>query len=193
MQEQVDNQTNGINQEEPKRNGSAIASLVLSLVSIVLCPILLIQILCLIFGGRGLKSEKKGFAVAGIIISTCTILLGLFISFNYIFTPTPDTRRVDMNLAGNIQKAVSACMVETQDASLGGVSTVDELFEILINGITVNGKFYEPYIIGTASEFEPQNKKYKGWEIIIYKDRLYAKVSPSEVGDSLVFIDNSKQ
>ena len=194
MQEQVNNQTNSKNQNEIAHNGSAIASLVLSLVSIVLSPIFLIQILSLIFGGRGLKTENKGLALAGIIISTCTILLGLFITYNYIFTAPPaDRRKADMVQAGNIQKAVVACMVETQDASLGGVSTVDELFEILVNGIIVDGKFYEPYIIGSVSRFEPQNKVYKGWEVIIYKDRLNAKVSPSKVGDSLVFIENSLQ
>lgn len=191
MQEQINNQVNNLNEGNKKRNGSAIASLVLSLISIILSPFLLIQMLGIFFGNRGLKSEKKGLALAGIIISTCTILLGLFVIFNiYIssITSCGHRGRADTVQASNIKKAVIAYMVETDDASLGGVSTVDELIEMLVNGKTVNGKFYEPYIIGPASKFEPQNKMYKGWEVIVYKDRLYAQVSPSKVGDSLVFV-----
>lgn len=134
----------------------------------------------------------KGLALAGIIISTCTILLGLVVIFNIFSTNTCGYRgRADIVQGHNISKAVIACMVETDDASLGGVSTVDELIEMLISGTTVNGKFYEPYLIGLASDFKPQNKMYKGWKVIVYKDRFNAKVSPSKVGDSIVFIDHS--
>lgn len=59
MQAQINNQVNNINEGNIKHNGSAIMSLVLSLVSIVICPIFLAQILGIVFGVRGLKSDER--------------------------------------------------------------------------------------------------------------------------------------
>lgn len=62
-------------QEKPKKKGDglAIASLVLSICSFVSCG--LTSLLGLIFGLCGLRSNKKGFAIAGTIISAVFIII----------------------------------------------------------------------------------------------------------------------
>lgn len=58
-----------------KRNGFAIASFVISLAGLLVCFLIIPQILGIVFGLLGLKSEKKGLAIAGIAISTITFVL----------------------------------------------------------------------------------------------------------------------
>ncbi len=70
-----------VTQEEPKKKGGlAIASFILSLCSSFTCGIS--ALLGLIFGLCSLKSNKKGFAIAGTIISA--VFLVIFIA-SFIF------------------------------------------------------------------------------------------------------------
>lgn len=65
---------------DPGRNGFSVASLVISLISTVFCCfgiMLPFQISSLIFGILGCKSQKKGMAIAGIVISVIGMLLAL--------------------------------------------------------------------------------------------------------------------
>lgn len=69
------------------RNGLATASLVLgiiAIVSLIFIPFLdiLFSILALIFGIMSLKSERRGSAIAGIVLSSIVLgiyLIGLFL------------------------------------------------------------------------------------------------------------------
>ncbi len=90
----INTNLNGNNKPVQKnRNGFAIASLVLGILSIVLSCLWFISIPCgilaIIFGGLGMKSEKRGLAIAGIvtgIIGTIALIIILVASLGvYIF------------------------------------------------------------------------------------------------------------
>lgn len=78
-------------QEEPKedKNGLCIASMVLGIISIVLFLIWFISIPCailaVIFGCIGIKSSKKGMAIAGIVTGSITGVL-MVIIFSFLVT-----------------------------------------------------------------------------------------------------------
>lgn len=67
--------------QHTNKNGFAIASLVISLVGLIMCFLFIPQILGIIFGIIGLKSEKRGQAIAGLVISSITIIVAVFITF----------------------------------------------------------------------------------------------------------------
>lgn len=91
------NQVNPIQNTETKKeeikdskNGLCIASMVLGIVSLVFMILWFISIPCailaLIFGCIGLKSSKKGMAIAGIVTGGITfILMVLLFTFLFVF------------------------------------------------------------------------------------------------------------
>lgn len=68
------------NVQYAKRNGFATASFIISLVGLLLCFLIVPQILGIVFGLLGLKSEKKGMAISGIVISSITFVLTVFLT-----------------------------------------------------------------------------------------------------------------
>ncbi len=75
-----------ISNGDPARNKFAVTSLVLSLVSILLSPIILIQILGIIFGIKGLKSEKRRLSITGLVINSLTIVIAPFVIATIAFS-----------------------------------------------------------------------------------------------------------
>lgn len=69
--------------QESNKGGFAIASLVLSLISLIPCCFPVLQILGLIFGIIGIKSDKKGLSIAGIIISVISAIISLILLVLY--------------------------------------------------------------------------------------------------------------
>ena len=68
------------NQNTKDKGGFAVASLVLGIVSYVACCVgPITQILAVIFGIIGIKSSKKGLAIAGIILGALGIVLSIVI------------------------------------------------------------------------------------------------------------------
>ena len=84
----TNNNTNVNNNVAPDRQGFAIASLVLGILSIPLvcwgCVGLICGVLALIFGILGLKSSKRGLAIAGIV--TGIIGLIVYVVFVIVYT-----------------------------------------------------------------------------------------------------------
>lgn len=68
-------------QEAPtqKGSGSAMASFVIGVISILLSFLFIPQIVGCILGILGLKSEKRGFAIAGIVLNIITFVAGFFV------------------------------------------------------------------------------------------------------------------
>jgi len=72
--------------EQKDNSGFAIASLVLGIVSIVVCCCginLITAILAIIFGVLGLRSSKKGLAIAGIITAAVSIFFLILLIILY--------------------------------------------------------------------------------------------------------------
>lgn len=68
------------NQNTKDKGGFAVASLVLGIVSYVVCCVgPITQILAVIFGIMGIKSSKKGLAIAGIILGALGIVSSIVI------------------------------------------------------------------------------------------------------------------
>lgn len=82
--------------EKPKevqknKNGFCIASMVLGIIALVLCCVFYISIPCaivaIVFGVIGLKAEKKGMAIAGVITGSIGIVLAIaFVIFMFVFS-----------------------------------------------------------------------------------------------------------
>ncbi|MDR1689910.1 MAG: DUF4190 domain-containing protein [Clostridiales bacterium] len=76
--------------EQPPKQGKAIASLVLGIVSIVICCIPAVPVLASIAGlitgivSLNKREGGKGMAIAGIILSGIGLLIGIVISIYYI-------------------------------------------------------------------------------------------------------------
>jgi hypothetical protein len=68
-------------------SGMAVASLVLGIIGVPCCicaPFYIVQLLAIIFGVLGLKSSKRGMAIAGLVLGSSIIALGLISLFIYI-------------------------------------------------------------------------------------------------------------
>ena len=80
------------NQNTKDKGGFAVASLVLGIVSYVVCCVgPITQILAVIFGIIGIKSSKKGLAIAGIILGAIGIVSSIVIFiFSFISGLTSD-------------------------------------------------------------------------------------------------------
>jgi uncharacterized membrane protein len=74
--------TYATNPQEKDRSGLAVASLVLGILGIPCCVFYvggLFGVLAIIFGCLGLKSSKRGMAIAGIICGAVSVLLLVFL------------------------------------------------------------------------------------------------------------------
>lgn len=71
----MDNQKqNQMKQKGSSKDGLAITSFVFGLISLLLSILFIPQLVSIITGIFGLKSNKKGFAIAGIVISLCSLV-----------------------------------------------------------------------------------------------------------------------
>jgi hypothetical protein len=180
-----------------KKNKFAITSLVLSIVSLMASVLLIPQLLGIIFGCLGLGSKKKGFAVAGIIISVFAFFIAAIvfaISIPNIMQSVDRSRiAVDELRGSEISDAIVSYISESNDVELkfgkNETASVRDVIENLQEGITINDKTYGPYLDEatkydgeTAFRYEPHN----GWEIIIDLKDSTLYVLPSEEGDAVI-------
>ncbi|TYQ17935.1 UNVERIFIED_CONTAM: hypothetical protein Cloal_0327 [Acetivibrio alkalicellulosi] len=179
------------------KNSKAVTSFVLSVVSIVLCPLLVLQILGFIFGIKGLKSEKKGFAISGIVISCISFILGVImlisiIAFSMFAGIYENTQiRADETKAIEISNAIVTYINESKDYNLtfgeNLEPTVEEILERLEGKFIVGDKTYGGYLtMEIDSDFRPSAKKHTGWEIIVNSREGIVEVTPSTDGDRVL-------
>lgn len=181
---------------DPTRNKFAIASFVISLCSIILTPLIIPQILGIIFAALGLKSEKRGLSTAGLVINIITILMGIIavVSIGLLGGIVHTSKiKADQDMTVKIQNAIVSYINDTKDIDLkfGGDRTPDikEVFLKLQDKITVDGKECGPYLnrdSGEIRDIKPQSSDYKGWEVSINKDTGTVEVKLSKTGDFLV-------
>ena len=76
-----------VSDEQKDKSGYSIASLVLGIVSLLPCCCinLVTTVLAIIFGVLGLKSSKKGMAIAGIVLASVGIFMAI-IWYSFIFS-----------------------------------------------------------------------------------------------------------
>lgn len=177
----------------PERNSKAVSSLVLSIVGLILSPLMILQILGLILGIRGLKSEKKGISIAGIVISSIGIILGILliisiIAFNYFGAVLQSSKEIaDVRMSYEIKQAIVTYISQSNDMNLQfdekNSNTVDEIIDNLQTTVTIDGVDYGPYLLNEGKSYIPNNAS--GWSIHIDKSENIVSVEPSEDGDSV--------
>lgn len=178
-----------ITERDPARNKFATTSFVLSLVSIILSPIIIIQILGIVFGIKGLKSEKKGLSIAGLVINSLTIIILPIIAivalsaFSGILNNAK--QKADFIVANQIQTAIVEYITNTNDFDMtfgeSETPSVEKIISKLQQEISFNGKTIQPLLENNDSNvtFTPLHPQHKGWQIIIDKSEMTVEVSPS--------------
>lgn len=176
-------------ERDPSRNKFATTSFVLSLVSIILSPIIIIQILGIVFGIKGLKSEKKGLSIAGLVINSLTIIIlpiiaiVAFSAFSGILNNAK--QKADFIVANQIQTAIVEYITNTNDFDMtfgeSETPSVERIISKLQQEISFNGKTIQPLLENNDSNvtFKPLHTQHKGWQIIIDKSKMTVEVSPS--------------
>ncbi len=185
---------------DPKRNKFAITSFVISLISVILSPLIIPQVLGIIFAALGLKSEKKGLSIAGLVINIFAVLLGIVLLVSIIsvsiFGSVVNNAKIkdDQQMTIRIQNAIVDYIQDTGDIDLKfGAREAPSVKEVLLklqDKVTVNGKDYGPYLNldsnNEEKEIKPDSSAYKGWEININKEAGTVEVKLSETEDSLL-------
>ncbi|MDQ2086659.1 hypothetical protein RBH29_09505 [Herbivorax sp. ANBcel31] len=185
---------NRVKEGDSERNKFAIASLVISIISLIFSLIMIPQIIGLIFAILGMKSEKKGISIAGLIISIIAILLGVIaiISLSMFSGILSDTQiRADERGAVEIQSAIVQYIEDSGDIELkfgeNQSPTVKKVISNLQDVTIVNGQEFGPYLESSEeSEFELMHPDHKGWEIFVNETNATVEVKPSELGDMVL-------
>lgn len=183
----------------PARNPQSVVSLVLSIIGFILSPLMILQILGLIFGIRGLKSEKRGISIAGIVISSIGILLGIvvivsIIAFSSFGSVLQNAReKADIQISTEIQQAIVSYINDSKDIDLefgeNQVKSVDEIIDSLQETIIVDGVEYGPYLLKEDDFYLPNSDSVDGWSISIDKSKGAILVEPSVDGDKVDIIE----
>lgn len=183
----------------PAKNKHAVISFVFSLISIVFSPVILFQIVGIVLGIMGIKSQKKGLSIAGIVINSIMLIVGIFAIFVILSlvafggVVANAQLKADQVSAQEISSAIVSYIEDSDDIELkyGEEKTVD--VQTLINRLQIpvfsNGKVYGPYLTSGMSEAQwqkPASSASKGWEIIVDKAKGVVEVNPSSKGDSLI-------
>lgn len=183
---------------DASRNKFATSSFVLSLVSLLLTPLLIFQILGIVFGVKGLKSEKKGFSIAGIIISSVSILFAIlaFIAFSMFSGVVNNAKQnADVKVSQEIQTAIVSYISQTGDFDMtfgeNEKPTVETIITKLQYKTEFNGITVEPLLnnVDSTKTFRPVAVKNKGWIIKIDKSAKTVTVEASAKEDTLEITD----
>jgi|GEM_PF-2638579 len=185
---------------DPTRNKFAVSSFVLSLVSIPLCFLLILQILGIVFGIKGLKSEKKGLSIAGIIISSLNILItpaiiaAIAVSmFSGVLSNAK--QKADLSMSQEIQTAIVSYISQTGDFDMtfgeSNKPTVETIITKLQQKNEFNGVTVEPFLSNSDSTktFRPVATNHNGWIIKIDKSAKTVTVEASANEDNLEITD----
>jgi len=133
-----------------------------------------------------LKSENIVFAILALaVLSVVVVVINM--------KPLTTIEVFDRNSAEIIRKCITAYIADTNDYELkfGGNKSVYDVDELLIKltlEVTIEGKKFEPYLLGIDDRIKmpPSHTRkngYKGWKIVIDKRKVpmeAVSVEPSE-------------
>ncbi len=194
MEEHIYDNNNVIINCDPSKNKFAIVGFIFSIISLIFSPFFVFQIVGMIFSILGLKSERKRFATAGIVLCIIAVLLGIFVCFSVRVTrlaAEDGCQSLDKSNAVYIQEALQSYVIMSDDKDLKFGEDIEPTVERITHYLKEEiQKIASDNYLGLENlSLKTLSKRYKGFKITYDKKLLDVIVEPSEDGNLVVIKD----